>query len=192
MKKLVILILSLTAAVSTFAQNKTVTNADLEKFRQQRVEAEKQLKERYAEMGFPSPEQLEKQNAERRAKMDEYSDQLRQQRLQSEIEEANRQIADLDAQLNYLRQQGGGYYNPGVIYSYGYAPFGYVPFGFRRNHFFRPRIQRLPQNISTALDYGRMNPSPQDYYNQAIGVRPGFRTGPRIGGGRSGGGGFRR
>ncbi len=185
MKKFVILILSLTTALSTFAQTKTITNADLEKFRQQRVESEKKLKERYAEMGFPSPEQIERQNAERRAELEEYADYLREQKIQSQndiIAQANilrSQIAAVDAQINYLRRQGSTYYSSPFIYSYGYAPFG-----FRGNHF-SPRNQSLPRNsITGAQNYALMYPNAQDYFNQALGVR----TGSRIGGGGIGGG----
>lgn len=186
------------AAVSTFAQTKTVTNDDLEKFRQQRVESEKKLKERYAEMGFPSPEQLEKQNAQRRAEMEEYSDQLRAQRVQSQndlIGQANilrTQIASIDAQINYLRRQGGGYSNQGIISSYGYAPYGYSPYGYRGggNRSTLSQIRNLPPNMRTVQEFGIMYPSSQSIYNQATGN---VRIGGRIGGrGGYGGGGYYR
>ena len=180
MKKFAIVILSLTFSVSAFAQTKTVTNEDLEKFRQQRVESEKQLKERYAGLGFPSPAQIEKQNAERRAAMEQFSDELRQKRVRSQndiITRANAlrtQIAAVDAQINYLRGQGGAAYNQGFVYSYGYAPYG-----IRRNRSVLPQIRRLPPNMRTVQEYGAMYPGSQSLYNQSIGN---VRIGGRIGG----------
>jgi hypothetical protein len=170
MKKFAIVILSLASAFSAFAQTKTVTNADLEKFRARRVESEKNLKAEYARKGFPSPEQIERQNSQRRAAMEQYSDQLRQQRLASEggiLAQANAlrtQIATIDAQINYLRRNGGSYSNQGLIYSGGY-----VPYGFRRNRSVLPQIARLPPNMRTVQEYAAMYPSSQSLYNQSIG-----------------------
>ena len=54
----------LSAAFAVGAQTKKVTNADLEKYRTERLKAEKDLRENYAKLGFPSPEELAKQQAE--------------------------------------------------------------------------------------------------------------------------------
>ena len=40
------------------SQTRTITNADLEKYKQKRLAAEKELRENYRELGFPSPEEL--------------------------------------------------------------------------------------------------------------------------------------
>jgi len=185
MKKLAIVILSLASAFSVFAQTKTVTNADLEKFRAQRVESEKNLRAEYARKGFPSPEQIERQNSERRAALEQYSDQLREQRLQSEsgiLAQANAlrtQIASIDAQINYLRRNGGGYNSQSLIYSSGYAPYG-----SRRNRSVLPQIRNLPPNMRTVQEYAAMYPSSQSLYNQSIGnVRIGGNV--RAGGGNA-------
>ena len=194
MKKFAIVILSLAAASTAFAQaTRTVTNADLEKFRQQRVENERKLKERYAEMGFPSPEVIERQNRERREAMERYSDELRQRRLMAEsdiIAEANvlrSQIASVQAQINYLRGQNNNRptYKGGTATITGYLPFGgyggYRSYGggFRRSNTPLRAISRLPQNMRTVQEYAAMYPSSQSIYNQSIGS-------VRYGGGRSG------
>jgi len=177
MKKFTIVILSLAAAVSAFAQTKTVTNADLEKFRAQRIESEKNLRAEYARKGFPSPEQIERQNQQRRAELEQFSDQLREQRLQSEngiLAQANTlrtQIASIDAQINYLRRSGGGYSNQGLTYldqGFIYSG-GYAPYGLRRNRSVLPQIQRLPPNMRTVQEYAAMYPTSQSLYNQSIG-----------------------
>lgn len=62
----------------------TVTNADLEKFRQKRLAAEKELRENYAKLGFPSPEEMERQNAESAKLRDELAARLERERLERE------------------------------------------------------------------------------------------------------------
>lgn len=56
------LLLGLALAVS--GQTRTVTNADLEKYRAERLKAEKELNENYRELGFSSPEEREKRYRE--------------------------------------------------------------------------------------------------------------------------------
>jgi TolA-binding protein len=175
MKKLCVLILGLASAVSAFAQSKTITNADLEKFRQQRVESEKKSKERYAQLGYSSPE-VQRQNDQRRAEMEQYSDQLRAQRVQSQndiIAQANTirtQLTSINAQINYLRNQGGASNNQSSSYSYGYVPYGYYPpYGYRRNNSALGQISQLPPNMRTTQEYGLMYPGSQGTYNQPLG-----------------------
>jgi hypothetical protein len=186
MKKLAIVILSLTAAVSAFAQTKTVTNEDLEKFRQQRLESERKLKEKYAELGI-TPAQIEKQNQEQRAALDEYSAQLRAQRIASQndiITQANAlrlEIAAVDAQINYLRgQYNGSDYKGGTVSIYGYAPFGYAPYGLRGgNRSVLPQLRNLPPNARTVQEYALGYPNTPGFNSQLAGRA---RLGGRIGG----------
>jgi hypothetical protein len=191
MKNFAIVILVLTAAASAFGQTRTVTNADLEKYRRQRVENERKLKERYAEMGFPSPAEIERRNDERRAAMEEYSDELRERRLMSQneiIAEANAlraEIASIDAQINYLRGQtgGGSRYKGGTVVISGYLPYGgyggYRGYGGGLRGKRNPlgQISRLPQEMRMVQEYAAMYPNAQSLNAQASGN-------VRIGGGR--------
>jgi hypothetical protein len=163
---------------SALAQKaKTVTNAELEKYRQKRVQSEKDLRENYQKLGFPSPEELEKRNAEKRASMEEVAEQLREEQLQKQNEivaQANAlrlQIASVDAQINYLRSQVGSsdWSNQGVFLSYGYAA-PYYGGGYRggRLSYRQPKVL-LPQNMQAVQDIARMYPNSQDVYNRAIG-----------------------
>lgn len=73
------------------AQTKTVTNFDLEKFKTARLAAEKDLKDNYAKLGFPSQEELEKQrdkDTKDRIALGEklLSDRLERQRAEAEAE----------------------------------------------------------------------------------------------------------
>ncbi len=64
---------------AAFAQSKTVTNADLEKYRVQRLAAEKDLNENYEELGFPSPEELERQEQKSRSEYAALARRLREE-----------------------------------------------------------------------------------------------------------------
>src|SRR5688572_19744694 len=74
--------LTLTLAVTSFGQVRTVTNSTLSKFQQKRLAAERDYRENYARMGFPSPEELDRQRAEDMAATIELSQQLKQDRLE--------------------------------------------------------------------------------------------------------------
>lgn len=88
------LIISL-AAISV-AQVRTITNATLERHQQKRLAAERDYRENYARMGFPSPEELERQREADMAARLELADQLRQARLEKERLELERRSLDLE------------------------------------------------------------------------------------------------
>ena len=191
MKRLLILSLSLLTAISAFGQTKTVTNSDLEKFRQQRVESERKLRTDYAKMGLPSPAEIERRTRQSRIEFEQYSDQLRQKRLLSQNDFASQanllrsQIISIDAQIDYLRRQNTtNYSNQSYGYSYGYAPNFY-----QNNRSVLPQIARLPQNARTVQEYASMYPSSQSIYNQATGN---IRIGGNIRGGYSNNRGYYR
>lgn len=137
------LFLLLLAALCTFAQTKTVDNFDLEKYRQPRLQGEKDLRENYEKLGFPSPEDLAKQNAKDAAEHVELSNRLRTERLDRErLENERRQIeaeaARYDSEIRsneYIPQ-----YSPGFYGGYGYPYYG-VPIrrthGYKNRYFYR-------------------------------------------------------
>lgn len=108
------------------AQSQTVTNMDLEKYRQERLSAERDYRENYAKLGFPSPEELQKQEEQSRKETEELSAKLRTSRLERERLDAYRE-AEMNRAIAYNRQvQSSGYYDPGY-----YDPFygGYSGYG---------------------------------------------------------------
>jgi hypothetical protein len=118
MKKRILLILSLIFSVlaTASAQTRTVTNSDLEKFREKRVAAEKDYRENYAKLGFPSPQELAKQIADGKRETEELSARLEAERLEREKNEA--QLGQLGGQNVFLQSQSRsvernyyGYYN---------------------------------------------------------------------------------
>ena len=104
------------SAVCASAQNnsaKTITNADLEKYRQERVKADDEYRRTYAEKGLPSPEELERREEERQQRLSALSDQLAGERRLREYAEqmAAANAAANDQQVIYVAQDdNGGYY----------------------------------------------------------------------------------
>lgn len=92
MKRIAAVFMLIVCAVvySNAQQKPTVTNADLEKYRARRVAAEEALQQRYAEMGFPSPVELERQRNRDYWDKIELGEKLQQQRLEQEKLEAER------------------------------------------------------------------------------------------------------
>lgn len=115
--------------VAVSAQVKTVTNADLEKFRQERLKNEKDYRENYARLGLPSPEELQRRNEQSAKERTELSNRLRAERLEQERREA-------------LAAQGSLYVVPNNVQPRRYyqSPyyFGYPVYG----GFYRGRANR--------------------------------------------------
>ncbi|MBX3289450.1 MAG: hypothetical protein KF855_08900 [Acidobacteria bacterium] len=87
-------------AVNASAQStKTITNLDLEKYRQARLAAEKDLRENYERLGFPSPEEMEKQQEKERLDRERLSERLRAERLYREQTEAANNSAPVQDQV---------------------------------------------------------------------------------------------
>ena len=162
MKKrlLFILVFSFIAAVAVSAQTRTVTNDDLEKYRQKRLAAEKDLRENYERLGFPSPEELERQIEQSRADRAELAERLRTESLERERLILERQrVANEARNSNYqTTTENFSSDERGVFFNYGYAPNGFYNFpnfgfpnkgfyrgnrrhDFRRNYQIQPRVE---------------------------------------------------
>lgn len=116
------LIISL-AAIGV-AQVRTITNATLERHQQKRLAAERDYRDNYERMGFPSPEELERQREADMAARLELADQLRQARLEKERLELERRSLDLEeARMESESEvsEFGGYYGG---YFGGFGGFG--------------------------------------------------------------------
>ena len=186
MKERILLVLSLILAVTglVFAQTratKTVTNADLEKFRQKRVQAEADYRANYKRLGLPSPEELEQREAERQRWLAEFSQKAEAERAENEnyflsrADELKTQINSIDAQINYLRGQPGvqpSPYKGGTIvyggglvlggYGYGYSGGGR---GYRQNR------AAVGPNVQTVRNYANSFPNAGAVRSQIYGAR---------------------
>ncbi|MFN0140221.1 MAG: hypothetical protein ACKVQW_09065 [Pyrinomonadaceae bacterium] len=98
----VLCFMSATAAIN-LAQTQTVTNSDLEKYRQDRIKAETELRVNYARLGFPSPEEMARRNAQSAKEAEELSARLQKDELTRERLEAERAAAEYRAAQYYYR-----------------------------------------------------------------------------------------
>lgn len=145
-KFLPILAVILSVQGGLFAQTakKTITNADLEKYRIQREKAEEEYRRNYAKNDMPSPEELEAREAEAKLKRQELSTKFageRQSRAAYYVEQANlvqSQIVGIDAQINYVRgilgnlpEENSLFVSPGQAVGVGYLPYSGGRFGRR-------------------------------------------------------------
>lgn len=164
---------------SSLAQTKTVTNADLEKFKQKRLQSEAEYKAKYKELGMPSPEELEKRNAEDKKRLEAYSYKLRVEKRQmldywqSQSIYLRNEIANVNAQINFLNRQIASlptgnkiFYSVSELngvsipsYSYGYG---------RRGSYQQRQIvtQNPANNVQTAINAAAANPNP--YYGTPL------------------------
>ena len=123
-------------SLSISAQTKTVTNASLEKYRQARVKAEKEYRENYQRLGMPSPEEIDRREAERRRELSELSARLTAERNEQQRLDAIRQQNEAVQRQNY-------YNNRQIVqpvYQNGYN-FGFPSFGYYNYH----NVQRFPR-----------------------------------------------
>lgn len=97
----------LIAGVAGHAQAPTITNGDLEKYRSQRIKAEIDLRENYERLGFPSPEERARRDAESAKASVELSAKLRAERLERERLETARVANSQPAPIQIV-QTGGG------------------------------------------------------------------------------------
>jgi hypothetical protein len=128
----------LTSAVIGSGQTKTITNFELQKYRQQRLNAEQEYRDNYKRLGLPSPEELDKQRDEDMKARLALAEQLRQARLEKERLELERRGLELEAAQQATESeldQPDGYYYGGVIGGFG-------SFGSGR-HFGRNRGRRF-------------------------------------------------
>lgn len=125
MLKKTVLVLSFVLSFSAiaFAQAKTVTNADLEKFRQKRLQSEKNYRENYERLGFPSPEERERKRVADEQNLIDFSQQLEAQRLEREAIRAEIENQSLLRQNHYAPSPVYPNYNSGAYIYGGYAPF---------------------------------------------------------------------
>jgi hypothetical protein len=150
------------SAVCAMAQDnsaKTVTNADLEKYRQARVKSDEDYRQNYQRLGLPSPEELERRETERQQRLSDLSEKLAARRLQNEyFERMNALAAAGDTpQIIYLDAEG----NYGPAYSAGYVP--YLFWGNRRrfnsNGKYPPNIQMVKDQADMFNDRFRFRGS---------------------------------
>ncbi|MCW5960930.1 MAG: hypothetical protein KIS76_12270 [Pyrinomonadaceae bacterium] len=127
---------------TAFGQQKakrTITNADLEKFKVKRIAAERDLRENYEKLGFPSPEEMERRRKTADEELEKLSEKLLRERLERERVMFEQQF--LQSQSNpdvfFINNNSNDTYRP-LIYSgsfyrypryYRYKNYGNVTLG---------------------------------------------------------------
>ena len=129
----------LAAAIAVSAQKRTVTNADLERYKAERTRGEEALQQEYARKGI-SPEEVARRNKESQKEMIELSAKLQAQRLEAERLDAQRLAAEQAAAVN--RQSANGQYYYQEPYYWGGTWYGGGFVGGRRGRFGRVPYQQ--------------------------------------------------
>ena len=142
MKKQILFLLNLVFIFTNVvaAQNRTVTNADLEKHRQKRVEAQREYRENYERLGFPSPEELERQIEQSRVERSDLAARLRAENLEREQLNLERQRTENEARGRNYQTQNQNYSPRSDDYFYNYPSngfFSFPNFGFPNNRYNR-------------------------------------------------------
>ncbi len=132
MKRIVLLtigLISFTAGLaSAQTATRTITNFDLEKYKAQRVSAEKDLRENYEQLGFPSPEVM----AERRRQAD-----LERSALSAKLEFERLERERIALEQQYLQTQ-----NSVDLYVVQNSNGGSYPYYFGNSYYRAPRYTR--------------------------------------------------
>ncbi len=172
MKNRIWLVLGLIFVASNLAlaqtAKKTITNEDLEKFRQQRVKAEAEYRNKYKELGMPSPEELEQQQKENRRVNEDLLRKsaierqqnlgywgMRTNDLRNQIINVEAQMRYLNAQISTLPAQNSIFATPHQVYSVGVIQYG--NYGNRGNQY---RPPNPANNVQTVINASSANPNP--------------------------------
>lgn len=155
---------------------RTITNADLEKYRHEREKSDADYRANYKKLGMPSPEELERQRLENRARAQENLRQKaaqaaqNQDYFQAQADRLKFEITNLDAQIEYLSGQINNLPNNNsvflggqtTIYPVGVAPYGFYGYG-GRNRFPYPQnnvTSAQAPNVQAAINNAASAPNP--------------------------------
>jgi len=141
-------VIILFASLNAAAQTKSVTNADLEQYKEDRLKAKQEYRENYGRLGMPSPEEIDRQTEKDLSEMEQLSAKLRQEGLQQ---------AAIDARGRIYQQPSQQYYSV----SQGYYPYwdsGIWSASWLRPRFRRPRVTH--HGLNGYVGGGQFWPSP--------------------------------
>ena len=178
MKERTLLVLSLILILASLAgaqtARRTITNQDLEKYRQRREQQEADYRANYKKLGMPSPEELEQREAERQAWLDEFAKKARAENqetqgdFQARANYLKSQIAGVQAQIDYLRglignlpERNSIFITPDQLPSVGIVSYGYIPRGNFGGGYYSPRNNVVvAPNAQLAINNAGAAPNP--------------------------------
>lgn len=111
------------------AQNKTITNSNLEKYRQERLKNDPDDERERARLGLPSRAEQELARQKRLEETSEIAEKVRAEQALTEnywnaqAFELRSEIAAVEAEINYVRTQIGEMPRPQTYYAVGYNPY---------------------------------------------------------------------
>ena len=162
----------LIAGMSVQAQRKSVTNTDLEKFRQKRLQAEQDYKENYEKMGFPSPEELQRKIEQSNDERFELAARLGAERLERERLAIERERLGIERENLALERQTLNPAGPGPFYD-GYPGYpGGIYLGRPYRGFRGSRFGRTYTNVGNGIPL-------VNYYGTPVRRGPAVRMGRR-------------
>ena len=173
MKKIAVVfcvLFSFSTATSAQTSRRTVTNFDLDKYRDQRVAAEREYRDTFAQRGMLSPEEIKAASDQRVQQTLDLALEIRQQNLEEQriSLEARAQQLELD-EMRYPQQSMPNYY-PYDSSIWGYGVYGDFGGGrFRRLNF------RRSDNRGYYVGGGAVWSAPLG--SRTLPLRPSFRTG---------------
>ena len=115
------------------AQTKTITNADLEKYRRERLKNDPDDERERERLGLPSRAAEKQAREQRAAELSEIAARIREQEAeaenywQSQAFQLRSEIAAAEAEINYVRARIGEIPPPQTYYAVGYNPYFYSP-----------------------------------------------------------------
>lgn len=115
---------------SASAQTTTVTNKELEKYRQERLRAERELRDEYIRLGFPSPSEMARREEQANRERSDLVRELRNRRAESFAAESF--VIQQERQPIVISSGVVPYYQPML-------PYYYYSYGDRRH---RPHVRR--------------------------------------------------
>ena len=120
-KKLLVLFAVLLGVSGMAAAQRSLTNADLEKYREARLRADRDYRQNYEKLGMPSPEELDRRRADHLYEVNQLASRLRTERLEEERLDLQRYEAERAARViaSYGVPQSGQFYSDSFIYPYG-------------------------------------------------------------------------
>ena len=92
---------TLVLSASLSAQTRSVTNTNLDQYKQDRLKAEREYRENYERMGFPSSEELDRRREQGRIETEQLSAKLRAASIERERVEAERLQAEQRANAQF-------------------------------------------------------------------------------------------
>ncbi len=165
------LIFVVSSIVSAQTAKRTITNFDLEKYKQQREKSDAEYRANYKKLGMPSPEDLEQQQQDAKRLNEEtirqnaVNRQQNQGYFQIQANNLRNQIINIDGQLRYLNSQIGSlpaqnsiFMTPENFYAVGVS--NYPNYGNRGYNRQQTNTANQATSVQTVINQSAGNPNP--------------------------------